>query len=98
MVQQLDKPAVGQAGVVATQHSSTYEFDTSYDSANIVKVFYLPQTPTIQDFQQFATRLRTITNIRRVFTYNAPRAMALRGTVDQIAMAERIVKELDSSK
>jgi len=30
-----------------------------------------------------------------VFTYNAPRAMALRGTTDQIAAADRLVKELD---
>ena len=39
--------------------------------------------------------VRTAASLRRVFTYNAPRAMAVRGTVDQIAAAERVVKEME---
>jgi hypothetical protein len=59
---------------------------------------YLPQAETIEDFQRIATGIRTTTNVRRAFTYNAPRVMAVRGTIDQIAMAERMVKELDTPK
>jgi hypothetical protein len=36
-----------------------------------------------------------VTNITRIFTYNSGRAVALRGTADQSAMAERVAKELD---
>ena len=62
---------------------------------NVVRLTYLPRTESVQEFQKSATEIRTKTNIRRVFTYNAPRALALRGTVDQIAMADRLVQELN---
>ena len=95
LLQQLDKPAIGQPGAPAVLSSTAYEYQTPYDADNIVRVFYL-HSPTVQDFQQIATQIRTKTSMRRVFTYNAPRAMAVRGTVDQIAMAERMVKELEA--
>jgi hypothetical protein len=95
LLQQLDKPAIGQPGAPSVPSSTAYEYQTTYDADNIVRVFYL-HSPTVRDFQGVATQVRTKANLRRVFTYNAPRAMAVRGTVDQIAMAERIVKELDT--
>jgi hypothetical protein len=96
LVQQLDKPAARPAG--AAHGSGTYEYDTAWDRDNMVQVFYVPQVSTVKDFQQFATRIRTAANIRRVFTYNAPRAIAVRGTIDQIAMAERMVNDLAGAK
>jgi hypothetical protein len=95
LVQQMDQPAVGQPGAMTGQSSPIYEYQNSDDAANIVRIFYL-RSPTVQDFQQNATDIRVKTGIRRVFTYNAPRAMAVRGTVDQVAMADRMVKELDT--
>jgi hypothetical protein len=94
LVQQLDKPAVGMPGAMIGVSSDVYKFDAPSERDNMVKVFYLPQTPSIQDFQQFATRIRTTANVRRVFTYNAARAVAVRGTVDQITMTERMEKDL----
>ena len=95
LVQQMDQPAVGQPGAMTGQSSPVYEYQNSDDAANIVRIFYL-RSPTVQDFQQNATDIRVKTGIRRVFTYNAPRAMAVRGTVDQVAMADRMVKDLDA--
>ncbi len=67
-------------------------------SDDVARVFYLTKTPTTQAFQQQAQQIRSATNIRKAFTYNAQRALALRGTVTQIALAEQMVKDLDSPK
>lgn len=58
----------------------------------MIRVFYLPPATSVQDLQQIATKIRTAANIRKVFTYNQPRALALRGTIDQISQAEQILK------
>lgn len=96
VTQQLDKPAVEKPVAGASQPSTTYEYDTPYDRDNMVQVFYLPQTGSVQEFQQIATHIRTTANLRRVCTYNGPRAVAVRGTVDQLATAERTVKALEA--
>jgi hypothetical protein len=75
--------------------SVTQEFKVSADGSDVVHVFYIKNAPTIQSFQEIATTIRTIAEIRRVFTYNTPRAVAVRGTADQIAAAAFMVKELD---
>lgn len=62
---------------------------------NVMRVFYVANSPTVQDFQSFATLIRTIVNVRRVFTYNAQRAMVVRGTSDQLAFAQWLFDELD---
>jgi len=98
LMPQLDKPAVEKVSSTPVQSSGTYEYASASDRENMVKVLYLPQAETIEDFQRIATGIRTTTNVRRAFTYNAPRVMAVRGTIDQIAMAERMVKELDTPK
>jgi hypothetical protein len=91
LLTQLDKPAAADAAI---QSSAPYEYDTPYDPDNMIRVFYTPQFATVHDFQQFATQVRTTAGLRRVFTYNEPRAMAVRGTIDQVATAERMVNAL----
>lgn len=75
--------------------SVTQEFRVVNNADDIVRLFFLHNTATIQDFQEVATTVRTIAEIRRVFTYNTPKVLALRGTADQIAAAEFLVRELD---
>jgi hypothetical protein len=101
---ELDKPASGQPPAQpATQpvtqpnrDSITHEFRVSNSSDDLVRVFYLAHSGTVQDFQKTAVQIRTTTKIRQVFTYNALRALAVRGTLDQISRAEQLVKELDN--
>ncbi|MBZ5601976.1 MAG: hypothetical protein LAO79_06695 [Acidobacteriia bacterium] len=88
LVQQLDVP--GGAG------AASYEYQAPNITDNMVRVFYL-HSPTVEQFQRTATDVRTKTGIRRLFTCSASRAMTLRGTVDQVAAADRMVKELDGS-
>lgn len=71
------------------------EYRAPNASDDVARVFYLTKTPTQQAFQQEAQQIRSATNIRRAFTYNTGRALALRGTVTQIALAEQMVKDLD---
>ncbi len=73
----------------------TGEYRVPGTDDDVVGVLYLPHTATVQDFQKAATRIREAAQIRRIFTYNTPRALALRGTAQQIAQAARLVQELD---
>lgn len=65
---------------------------------HIVKVFYLRNVGTVQELNEIATVVRTLTDIRRLFPYNAQNALVARGTVDQIALAEKLIQDLDKPK
>ena len=53
----------------------------------------MKDVPTVAAFQQVATQVRTATSIRRVFTYNATMAMAVRGTAAQLAMVDQMLQD-----
>jgi type II secretory pathway component GspD/PulD (secretin) len=74
---------------------ATKEFKVPNKEDDVVRIFFLRHTATIQDFQEAATAIRTVPEIRRVFTFNAPRALTVRGTADQVAATEWLVRELD---
>ena len=65
---------------------------------NVVKVFYLKNVTSVQEFQEIVTAVRSITDIRRMFTYNAQNAIMARGTPDQIALADKLFHDLDKPK
>jgi hypothetical protein len=84
---ELDNPAV--------QTSVPHQYLVPGAADDVVRVFYITSTANVQDFQQIATLVRTISNITRVFTYNAPKALVVRDTAAQVQLAEWLVKELD---
>jgi len=84
---ELDNPAI--------QPSVQHEYRAPGGADDVVRVFYISAAPTVQDFQEIATLVRTIANITRVFTYNAPKALVVRNTAAQIQLAEWLVKELE---
>ena len=86
-----DKPA----NAAAAPPSAIYNYQAVDPRNNSVQVFSLAHTATPADFQKIATQIRSETGIPRVFTYNAPRVMMLRGTTDQLVQAERLLKQLD---
>ena len=61
----------------------------------VVKVFYLENVTKVQDLQEIATAVRSVTDIRRLFPYNAQNALIVRDTVDKVALAEKLMKDLD---
>jgi hypothetical protein len=90
LVHELDQPAAAKR----TDSRQYQMIDPNNRGETAVQVFYLPYTATIQQFQEAATMVRTIAEIRRVFTYNVPRALIVRGLPDQIALAGWMVGEL----
>ncbi len=88
---ELDKPPVGHQGQKAVMR----EYRVAGGSDDVVRVFYLAHTRAAQDLQEVATLIRSIGDIPRLFTYNAPKAVTLRGTTEQMALAEWLINELD---
>lgn len=90
LVRELDQPADAKR----TDSREYRMIDTTWRPEPALRVFYLPYTSTVPQFQEIATLVRTIVETRRLFTYNAPRAMIVRGSPDQLALAGWIVHEL----
>jgi hypothetical protein len=65
------------------------------ENAVVVRVFYLPHIQAVQEFNRIAIKVMDEEKIRRVFTFTSPRAIAVRGTTDQMAAAERLLAESD---
>jgi general secretion pathway protein D len=64
----------------------------------VVKTFYLKNVTTVQELSEISTVLRALTEIRRLFQYNSMNAIVARGTVDQIALLEKLINDLDKPK
>lgn len=59
-----------------------------------IRVFRLPATSfDVRRLQQLATEVRVATNIRRAFTFNAPRMLVLRGPAGQLETARQMIAE-----
>ena len=65
---------------------------------NVVRILFVANAPTFQDFQELATLIRSIAEIRRLFTYSTPKAIAVRGTTDEVAFAEWLFNEIDQPR
>ena len=68
---------------LSREDSATHEYHLAGAPDDMVRVFYLTAAKTIQDLQEVATLVRTIADIRWACTYNAPRAITLRGTAGE---------------
>src|SRR5262249_30273172 len=64
----------------------------------VAQVFYVTNATTVQEFQEIATAIRTLVNILQVFTYNSQKAMLVRGTADSVALAAKLIRDLDRPK
>jgi hypothetical protein len=56
-----------------------------------VKVFFVPHAKSVAGLQKLAVEVRTAAQVRRLFTYNAPSAICVRGTAHQIARSEELL-------
>ena len=64
----------------------------------VVKVFYLKNPTSVQEFQEIVTSVRSVTDVRRMFTYNAQNAVMVRDTVDKVALVEKLFQNMDKAK
>ena len=64
----------------------------------VVKVFYLRNPTSVQEFQEIVTTIRSVSDVRRMFTFNAQNAVVVRDTVDKVALVEKLLHDLDKPK
>jgi hypothetical protein len=97
LVGEIDRAAAGGAGGVR---------DYSYDSGNLtpavvrktsVRIYYPAQIGTAPDLQEALNGLRTIGDLLRVVIFTAPPAIVLRGSADQAALSDWLVREMDQA-
>jgi len=95
LVQQLDKPAGGQAAQPGTA-SYEYHPPAGRDAPNTaVRVFYLTHAGMPADLHEIRLVLRSVADISRVLPFTADKAVVVRGAPERVAMAEWLVQELD---
>jgi len=68
-----------------------------YDE-EVVKTFYLSNTVQPQDLTEIATGLRQVLNITHLQQLNSQNALIVRDTPDKIALAERMIKDVDKAR
>lgn len=64
----------------------------------IIKTFYLSNTITPQELTEVVTAIRTLLETRRIQQVNSMNAIILRDTPDKVALAEKIIRDMDKAK
>jgi type II secretory pathway component GspD/PulD (secretin) len=88
LIQELDKPQQPSPSTKGNEYRMAGAVDEG------ARVFHLPPTASPQQLQEVSTILRSTADIRRVFTYTRTKAVALRGTATEMAMADWLFQEL----
>jgi general secretion pathway protein D len=65
---------------------------------HVTRVFYLQNLTTPQELQEALSAVRTISDVRKVFPYAAQNAILVRGTYDQVLLAEKLINDIDKPK
>ena len=63
-----------------------------------VRTFYLSNTITPQDLTEIVTGLRQLLDLHRVTQVNAQNAIVIRETPDKLALAAKIIRDIDKAK
>lgn len=61
----------------------------------VAKVFYLTNVATQQELTEIMSALRAVSGAQRIFPLQTQMALLVRGTVDQVALAEMLLRNLD---
>jgi len=91
LVNELNQPA-------QTRQPGTHEHTMTGYTNQVARVFYLSNVDSTYELQQVVTAVRTTTEMQRIFINNARKAIAARGTAEQIASAERLISQLDRAR
>src|SRR5215468_8558406 len=65
---------------------------------SIIRTFYLSNMSQASDFQDVATTLRTVLDLTRITPIPGESAIVVRGSPDQIEVAEKLVRDLDKPR
>ena len=76
---------------VPTTHNADCEANTC-----ISKVLYLPEFSTASELQQLVNTFRTIADFTNIYLNDSDHTVALKGTPEQLAIAEKLLNVLES--
>jgi hypothetical protein len=85
LLQQLDEPPSVSAPPA--------EYRVIGARSPVIRIVYLANTPTPLEIQETVNAVRSATQLQRVFPNNLRKAIAMRGTADQISRADLLIKE-----
>jgi general secretion pathway protein D len=64
----------------------------------VVRTFYLSNTVQAQDLTEIVTGLRQLLDLKRIQQLNSQNAIIIRETPDKLAIAEKIIQDIDKAK
>jgi general secretion pathway protein D len=64
----------------------------------VAKTFYLANIQTPQELQEVMNVIRSVSELQRVVVYNSQNAIIVRGEADQVALAEKMLKDIDKPR
>jgi general secretion pathway protein D len=64
----------------------------------VAKIFYLNNVASPQELQEIVNAVRSVTDIQRFFPYSQQNAIIAKGSADQIALAEKLLHDLDKPR
>ena len=64
----------------------------------VLKTFYLSNTITPQELTEVVTAIRSLLETRRIQQVNSMNAIIIRDTPDKVAIAEKIIRDVDKAK
>jgi general secretion pathway protein D len=65
---------------------------------NVIKTFYLGNVATPTDLQDVVNAIRTILEVQRIQQIPSQNAIVVRGTPDQLTLAQKMIDDIDKSK
>ncbi|HEV2990809.1 MAG TPA: hypothetical protein VG759_20390 [Candidatus Angelobacter sp.] len=72
--------------------------DKRKEMARVIKVFYLPAISSPTDLQDVVNALRTILEIQRVQQIPSSNSIIVRGTAEQVELAEKIIDDITQDR
>ncbi|HLW52367.1 MAG TPA: cohesin domain-containing protein [Candidatus Angelobacter sp.] len=65
---------------------------------NVIKTFYLGNVSTATDLQDIVNAIRTVLEVQRIQQIPSQNAIVIKGTPDQLALAQKMVDDIDKSR
>jgi general secretion pathway protein D len=65
---------------------------------NVIKTFYLGNVSTPTDLQDIVNAIRTVLEVSRIQQIPSQNAIVIKGTPDQLALAQKMVDDIDKGK
>jgi general secretion pathway protein D len=64
----------------------------------VTRIFFLKNIAATQDLTAIITAIRTVADLQRLFPFEGQYAIIAKGTADKVALAEKIIHDLDKPK